>query len=67
MHAKPVIVLDDGSFYQPLWAYLTALADRGFVRATALERLVRVSRVEDAFDVLDRTLVPDRGDRGELA
>ena len=22
MHAKPVIVLDDGSFYQPLWAFL---------------------------------------------
>ena len=32
MHAKPVVVLDDGSFYQPLWDFLSALAERGFVR-----------------------------------
>src|ERR1700761_3423390 len=47
MHAKPVVVLDDGTFYEPLWAFLTDLAQRGFVRPAALDRLVRVSRVDD--------------------
>jgi uncharacterized protein (TIGR00730 family) len=53
MHSKPVIVLDDGSFYQPLWEFLSSLVDRGFVRRAALDGLVRVSRVEDAFAVLE--------------
>jgi uncharacterized protein (TIGR00730 family) len=56
MHAKPVIVLDDGQFYQPLWDFLDSLAARGFVRKAALDGLVRVSRVEDAFAVLDARL-----------
>jgi uncharacterized protein (TIGR00730 family) len=54
MHSKPVIVLDDGSFYQPLWAFLDSLVSRGFVRQAALDGLVRVSRVEDAFAELER-------------
>jgi hypothetical protein len=56
MHAKPVIVLDDGRFYQPLWSFLTSLRDQGFVRPAALDGLVRVSRVEDAFAALDQAL-----------
>jgi uncharacterized protein (TIGR00730 family) len=53
MHTKPVIVLDDGSFYQPLWAYLASLADRGFIRRAALDGLVRVNRVDDAFAAIE--------------
>ena len=56
MHAKPVIVLDDGSFYQPLWTFLDSLVERGFVRPAAWDRLLRVSRVEDAFAALDAVL-----------
>ncbi len=56
MHAKPVIVLDDGSFYRPLWDFLEALVVRGFVRPAALDGLIRVSRVEDAFAALDQAL-----------
>ncbi len=54
MHAKPVIVLDDGAFYRPLWDFLESLVERGFVRPAALAGLVRVSRVEDAFAALER-------------
>jgi uncharacterized protein (TIGR00730 family) len=58
MHSKPVIVLDDGEFYRPLWVFLESLRDRGFVRPAALDGLVRVSRVEDAFAVLDAAFAP---------
>jgi uncharacterized protein (TIGR00730 family) len=54
MHAKPVIVLDDGEFYEPLWVFLAGLTQRGFVRPAALDRLIRVTRVEDAFSALER-------------
>jgi uncharacterized protein (TIGR00730 family) len=56
MHAKPVVVLDDGSFYEPLWAFLADLVRRGFVRPAALDRLVRVSRVDDAFAAIEQAL-----------
>lgn len=57
MHAKPVLVLDPDGFYAPLWAYLDALCERGFVRRGALETLHRVSGVDEAFALLDK-LVP---------
>jgi uncharacterized protein (TIGR00730 family) len=56
MHTKPVVVLDDGSFYEPLWTFLGDLAGRGFVRPAALDRLVRVSRVDDAFAAIEQAL-----------
>lgn len=52
MHAKPVVVIDPDEFYAPLWQYLDALRDRGFVRQTALDRLVRVTDVDAAFAAL---------------
>jgi hypothetical protein len=56
MHDKPVLVLDDGDFYEPLWPFLDGLCKRGFVRQAALDRLIRVSSVEEAFAVLDAAL-----------
>jgi uncharacterized protein (TIGR00730 family) len=53
MHAKPVVVLDPGSFYAPLWDYLLQLAKDGFVRQQALDRLGRAGTVEQAFRLLD--------------
>jgi uncharacterized protein (TIGR00730 family) len=53
MHDKPVIVLDPGGFYTPLWAYLETLRDQGFVRPAALDRLHRVTTVEAAFAVVE--------------
>lgn len=54
MHDKPVIVLDPDGFYRPLWAYLEALRDRGFVRQAALDLLHRVTNVGAAFDLIER-------------
>ena len=54
MHDKVVIVLDPDGFYGPLWAYLEALRDRGFVRQAALDLLHRVTSVGAAFDLIER-------------
>jgi uncharacterized protein (TIGR00730 family) len=54
MHPKPVIVLDPDGFYEPLWAYLESLRDKGFVRQSALDVLHRVGSVAAAFAVVER-------------
>jgi uncharacterized protein (TIGR00730 family) len=51
MHSKPVAVLDPNGFYAPLWDYLTALRDKGFLRQRALDTLHRVTTVDAAFAV----------------
>ena len=53
MHDKPVIVLDPDGFYQPLWEYLRSLAERGFVRPQAWQRLHLVDSVPAAFAVIE--------------
>ncbi len=52
LHPKPVIVLDPDGFYDPLWAYLESLRDKGFIREAALERVHRASTVKDALAVI---------------
>jgi uncharacterized protein (TIGR00730 family) len=52
MHDKPVVVLDPDGFYQPLWDWLETLVPAGFVRQAALDGLVRVRTVDDAFAAL---------------
>ncbi|HZZ97566.1 MAG TPA: TIGR00730 family Rossman fold protein [Jatrophihabitantaceae bacterium] len=52
MHAKPVAVLDPDGLYDPLWSWLDALIDQGFVRQAALDVLVRARTVDDAFAAL---------------
>lgn len=49
MHDKPVVVLDPAGFYEPLWDYLIALCDNGFVRRQAMDRLHRTSTLDAAF------------------
>lgn len=51
MHDKPVVVLDPDGLFAPLWSWLEDLVSRGFVRQSALDALVRVSTVDEAFDV----------------
>jgi len=53
MHDKPVIVLDPGGFYAPLWHYLESLRDQGFVRQVALDLLHRVTSVDAAFEIVE--------------
>ena len=52
MHAKPVIALDVDRFYAPLWDWLDELHERGFVRQSALDTLVRARSVDEAFALL---------------
>ena len=54
MHEKPVIVLDPDGFYAPLWAYLHALRDKGFVRQGALDVLHHVTSVDAAFELVEK-------------
>ena len=55
MHDKSVLVLDPEGFFSPLWTYLESLVEAGFVRQAALDRVHRVSTVDDAFALLDQT------------
>jgi uncharacterized protein (TIGR00730 family) len=52
MHAKPVAVLDPDGFYAPLWRWLEALQQRGFLRQEALDLLIRGDTVAGVFDRL---------------
>jgi uncharacterized protein (TIGR00730 family) len=58
MHDKPVIVLDPDGFYAPLWIYLDALRDKGFVRQQALDVLHHVTSVDAAFELLEKLTGP---------
>jgi uncharacterized protein (TIGR00730 family) len=49
MHAKPVAVLDCDGFYGPFFDWLRSLTERGFVRPTAFDVLIRARSVEEAF------------------
>jgi hypothetical protein len=49
MHAKPVAVLDPDGFYDPFVAWLSSLAERGFVRRAAFDALIRARSVDEAF------------------
>lgn len=54
MHDKPVVVLDPDGYFDPLWAYVETLRDKGFVRQWALDLLVRTTTLDDAFAALTR-------------
>ncbi len=58
MHSKPVIVLDDDGFYEPLWRLLQDFEARGFVRPAAVDTLIRVSSAEQAILALRVALNP---------
>ena len=53
MHAKPVVLLNVGGFYDGLLAWLRDLAARGFVRPEALALLTVVDSVPAAFAAVE--------------
>ena len=57
LHDKPVIVLDPEGVFEPLREAVMALAEQGFVRQTALDRVVWTRDVGHALDACD----PDHG------
>jgi uncharacterized protein (TIGR00730 family) len=58
MHAKPVVVLDPDGFYDPLWAWLTDLEKRGFVRREALDTLLLARTVPAALTAAETGRLP---------
>lgn len=60
MHGKPVVVLDPGGLFDPLWGYLESLRDAGFVRQSALDALVRTRTLDEAFTALTGSADPPR-------
>lgn len=50
MHDKPVVLLDPGGHYAGLLEWMRGLAEVGFVRASALDRLVVATDVAAALD-----------------
>ncbi|MFE3543696.1 TIGR00730 family Rossman fold protein [Nocardia sp. NPDC059177] len=56
-HAKPVVVLDAGGFYEGLFRWIDDLHERGFMTRQARERVTVVRDLRAAFTALE----PNRG------
>jgi uncharacterized protein (TIGR00730 family) len=54
LHAKPVALVDVGSFWDPLIGLVDRLTAAGFVSAASRERLVRVSGAAELLALLGR-------------
>lgn len=52
MHAKPVIVLDPGGFYDPLWDFVHRLREEHFVAPRAVSALHRAQSIDEALALL---------------
>ena len=57
IHGKPVVLVNQNGFFDPLLAFLRNTVTAGFLREENLSLLQTVSSVEAALDLLDR-LVP---------
>ncbi len=52
LHTKPIYVLDDGSFYQPLKALMIHSVNEGFLSQKALDSISWHSNVDDLMEQL---------------
>jgi len=52
LHGRPVVVLDPGGHFDPLWTYLEGLLEQGFLRRAAIDALVRTTTLDEAFAAL---------------
>lgn len=53
IHRKPVVLLDPTGHYRGLFDWLETLCENGFVRATAIKRLVVTTDIDSAFANLE--------------
>jgi uncharacterized protein (TIGR00730 family) len=53
MHRKPVIVLDESAYFQPLWTAIDTMAAAGFVRPGVWDSLYRVTSIDTAFEIIE--------------
>lgn len=56
IHEKPVILVDTGGFWDPLFDTLIALVETGFLEATLPPVLILADGAEDALQRVDRLL-----------
>jgi uncharacterized protein (TIGR00730 family) len=59
-HDKPVVLLDPGGHYSPLLDWLGTLTEHGYVSQAALDRLIVVADIGEAFAVLEHAGVKGR-------
>jgi uncharacterized protein (TIGR00730 family) len=56
LHHRPIVLLDPDGFYDGLLAWLSQLADTGFVRAAALARVSVAKSIGAALDEIESAL-----------
>ena len=56
LHTRPMVLLDPEGFYDGLLAWLDGLAETGFVRPSALERVTIARSIGAAFDEIEKRL-----------
>ncbi len=58
LHDKPIIVIDDDGYWEPLLGLLDHLVAQGFTSRRAREGVVVVRTIEELFQALDRAPEP---------
>ena len=57
LHEKPLVILDPYGLYEPLRDMMTHLLHEGFARPKVFDAIGWTDRVEEAFDLLERSPV----------
>ncbi len=53
LHAKPIVIIDQGGYWQPLEALLKAVVTNGFAAPTHLDHVVFVKDLKDVLPALE--------------
>jgi uncharacterized protein (TIGR00730 family) len=59
-HAKPIVLLNVGGFWDPLLMLFDRMGGQSFIRPGLDLNLLVVDRVEDVIPAIDKALVPHR-------
>ncbi len=63
LHDKPIVIIDQDGYWQPLHALLTSVVEGDFADRRYLDHVAFVTRIEDvlpAIEAMPRTLVADK-------
>jgi uncharacterized protein (TIGR00730 family) len=53
LHTKPIVIIDQGGYWQPLEALLKSIVDGGFADRSHLEHVVFVKSLDDVLPALE--------------
>jgi uncharacterized protein (TIGR00730 family) len=65
LHGKPVVIVDDGGYWQPLIKLIDHTISQGFARDTMRGLYIVVGDVEDVLPAIARLPAPQIADRPE--